>query len=246
MLLNISVAEGKSLLFPPQLSLCCSPPRWWGLGLTAADFAVSLPATGCQALYTDAAAFPPFPPFPLAAAAPSKPWSHRLKALNFCWGLACCGGVWRVQWGEGAGEGPRGQPKAPWWTMPGSPCFPLSFELAVHPAGSGPAAGLAAVTLGSLSLSLYFYLFTHFKQFCRNRAVRFSLIFKGCGLSFSELNSLLSKYAHNFEIPKACFRICEWAAHDSLTNYHFKALLFLPLGLNEPYRDWGVSQFSVY
>lgn len=61
MLSNITVAEGKSLLFPPQLFLCCSPPRWWGLGSTAAGFAVSLPAKGCQAVYTDAAAFPPLP-----------------------------------------------------------------------------------------------------------------------------------------------------------------------------------------
>jgi len=70
-----------------------------------------------------------------------------------------------------------------------------------------------------------FYFLNNFKQFCSNGAVRFSLILKGRGLSFSELNSLLSKYVHNLEIPKGCFRVCEWAARDSLTKCHFKALL---------------------
>lgn len=70
--------------------------------------------------------------------------------------------------------------------MPGSPCFPPSFEPAVRPARSGPTAGLAAVVLGSLSLSLnfHFYLLNHFKQFCGNGAVRFSLIFRRAWTSF--------------------------------------------------------------
>lgn len=59
----------------------------------------------------------------------------------------------------GAGEGPRGRPKAPGRRMAGSPCFHPNFEPAICPARSGPTAGLAAVALGSLSLSLYFYLF---------------------------------------------------------------------------------------
>jgi len=166
MLPNATVAEGKSLLFPPRLSLYCSPPCWWGLGSTAADFAVSLPATGCQALHTDTAAFPPFPPFPLATAAPSKTQGHSFcpvwrgdKALNFCRGLARCGGSEGHSDVQGAVKGPRGQPKAPGRRMPSAPCFPPSLEMAVCPARSGPAAGLPAVALGSLSLSLGFYLF---------------------------------------------------------------------------------------
>lgn len=80
MLSNIIVAKGKSLLFPPHLSLCFSPPCQWGLGLTAADFAVSLPAMGCQAFHNDAAVFPLFPPFPLAA-----PLIQCHRADDFAW-----------------------------------------------------------------------------------------------------------------------------------------------------------------
>lgn len=107
--------------------LYCSPPCWWGLGSIAVDFAVSLPAMGCQALRSNTTAFPHFPPFALTAATPC---SFCLvhggdKVLNFCWKLACwrrsevCSEVKEQAVSQGVSQ------KFPSGTMPIS--FPSNF-----------------------------------------------------------------------------------------------------------------------